>query len=149
MSMQYLIRIGYHEDELGLVLKGHLVIEYLMNRIIEYKISDSKNYLKFKFSQKLQLLDKNRLLTSNISQNIKRLNKFRNNFAHTLDFIPDDEELLYTKKSGSDVHLRGEPYKGGYPIRYYYRMLVHGILTDLTNHMALTLRVDPFWHEVI
>lgn len=147
IRMQYLSRMGMHEDELGIVLKGHLFVEYLLNRIIKHKIVNSKKYLDLKFSQKVILLDKHKLIPIYIQQNIKRLNSFRNNYVHSLDYVAPEQELLYTKKPGENISIKSTHYKGKYPHRHYYRILVNGVLTELTNHMLLNLKVSPFWNE--
>jgi len=34
LTFQYLISLRHHEEEIGFILKGHLLIEYVLNQII-------------------------------------------------------------------------------------------------------------------
>lgn len=145
MRMQYLLRLGWHEDELGIILKGHLIVEYLLNRIIENKLSGSNRKLSSHFSYKVDILCKHKLLPTYLQKNINHLNMLRNGFAHQLDYEITPSSMLFTKDSGESMQVRVK--RGRYPERYYCKNLCHGILTQLTNHILISLGLDPFWRN--
>jgi hypothetical protein len=37
ITFQYISRLRHHTDELGLVVQGHLLIEYVLNEIIRHR----------------------------------------------------------------------------------------------------------------
>ena len=61
-----------HDDEAAIILKGHLLIEYLLNRIIEKKLTTSTKLLKLNFSQKVKELESNLL---KLEKELKSLSK--------------------------------------------------------------------------
>ena len=76
-------------DDIQLViLKGHILIEYLLNHIIDIRANEDIEFekSKFSFSQKLYLY---RLLCNNSTElynDINLLNKLRNEIAHKLTY---------------------------------------------------------------
>lgn len=145
VSTQFLLRARMHDDEAAIILKGHLLVEYLLDRIIEVKISSKRNLLKSRFSQKLDKLYHEGLLSEPLKENIHRLNRFRNKLAHQLDFSINRDDMKYTKGSGDVIIVK--PKRGRYPQRYYYRLLCHVIISDLTRYMMVNLKIDPRWHK--
>jgi hypothetical protein len=141
VSFQFVIRARLHDDETAIILKGHLLIEYLLDRIIEEKVTTSKRLSKVNFSQKVKELSNRRLLLKSLEENIERVNHFRNKLVHQLDFSINQEDMLFTRESGEVMNVSLK--KGRYPQRYYYRLLCGAIITQLTNHMLVNLKVDP------
>lgn len=144
-SCQFVLRARLHDDEAAIILKGHLLIEYLLNQIIEKKLTTSTKLLKLNFSQKVKELCSRGLLSRPLQENIERLNRFRNKLVHQLDFSINREDMLFTKDSGEVMNVK--PKKARYPERYYYRLLCGAIITVLTNHMLVNLKVDPRYLE--
>jgi hypothetical protein len=140
---QLVIRVGFHDDEASITLKGHLLSEYLMNRIIEKKIKQSQKHVKSTYSKKLKLMETEGLLAEEIIHNLQLLNTFRNRMVHELDAAVHRSEMVFFKTDGSVMQVK--PKKGRYPTRFYLKLLCHGVLTQLTNHMLFQLRVDPKW----
>jgi hypothetical protein len=60
ITYQYIARLRYHEDSLGIVLKGHLLIEYVLDVMIEKGLREPKpilsNHRSFPFAVKARLL---------------------------------------------------------------------------------------------
>ena len=142
---QLVIRARLHDDEASIALKGHLLSEYLLNRIISEKIAGAKKSVRSTYSNKLKLLQKLGLLEEEVLNNLQLLNKFRNKMAHELDVSIADNEMVFHKQNHEVMLVR--PKKGHYPQRYYLRLLSHGVLTQLVNHMLLNLRIDPRWKK--
>jgi hypothetical protein len=140
---QLVIRARLHDDEASIALKGHLLSEYLLNRIISEKIAGAKKSNRITYSDKLKLLEKRGLLEEEVLNNLRLLNKFRNKMVHELDVSIRDNEMVFHKPNHEVLQVR--PKKGRYPQRQYLRLLSHGVLTQLVNHMLLNLRVDPRW----
>ncbi|MDE2179704.1 MAG: hypothetical protein KGJ40_02505 [candidate division NC10 bacterium] len=134
-----------HDDELSIGLKGHLVTEYLLNRIINEKVKNPARKKDATYSQKLNLMKTNSLLPPKILMNLRLLNSFRNKLAHELDVSIENSEMVFYRTDHGRVIIK--PKKGRYPERYYLRLLTHGVLTQLINHMLLELKVDPRWRN--
>ena len=142
---QFLLRTKMNDDELSIGLKGNLVTEYLLNRIIDEKVKNPEKKKVTTYSQKLSLMKTNSLLPPEILMNLRLLNSLRNKLAHKLDVsIEDNEMVFYSTDYGRAII---KPKKGQYPERYYLRLLTHGVLTQLINHMLLALKVDPRWRN--
>jgi hypothetical protein len=45
-GLAYVIRTRHHDDETALILKGHLLVEFLLDKIIEEKLRDSSKIKK-------------------------------------------------------------------------------------------------------
>jgi hypothetical protein len=140
---QLVIRARLHDDKASIALKGHLLSEYLLNRIISEKIAGAKKSIRSTYSNKLKLLEKLGLCEEEVLNNLRLLNKFRNKMAHELDVSISDNEMIFHKPNHEVMIVR--PKKGRYPQRHYLRLLSHGVLTQLVNHMLLNLGVDPKW----
>ena len=79
-------------DDIELILlKGHLVLEQVLNELLSFHIKSDKrlNSLNLMFAKKLELLialeDGGRFIESEIDQ-LKEINRIRNKLAHKLDF---------------------------------------------------------------
>lgn len=121
-------------------MKGHLLSEYLLDRILESKLgpNSTKNA---SYSGKLYLLEKHHLLPEELLLNLRLLNSFRNRLAHELDVSIGKDEMIFHKPNREILMVKVK--KGMYPQRYYLRSLCLGILTGLRNHMLLFLNIDP------
>ena len=78
VTIQYILRIGTKPNEISIVLIGHLLVEYLMNRIIEIKCKGSRQIIEhprdYPFSVKLQIIYSMGLLPDHILNNIAKIN---------------------------------------------------------------------------
>ena len=134
-----------HDDEASIALKGHLLTEYLMDRIIEEKLGSLNRKKSPTYTKKIEMLKSAKLLPEATIANLVHLNKIRNKMAHELDVSIPKSSMLFWRDSDKPMYIK--PKKGKYPERYYLRLLSHGILTQLTNHMLLNLLVDPRWRN--
>jgi hypothetical protein len=150
MTFQYILRVGRRPNEFSTILTGHLLIEYLINRIIEAKckhpqkiVKDSQNYT---FSVKLQIVHEMGLLTDPIYNNIVKLNKIRNRLAHDLDFDVEEMDMTLFNDHGECINLKPKGKRN--PRAFYLRMLVISTLNQLQSHMLINLRVKTRAEEL-
>ena len=117
ITMEYISSIRPGEEELGLIIKGHLLIENILNQIIEIKFKNSK--LLFddnrtnSFSVKLNILYSLGFIPKYIFQNITNINKIRavmeaivsnvNEIDNYLKFNKDGKKIIDIKKLKSDM----------------------------------------------
>jgi hypothetical protein len=144
-SVNLFMRVRRNDDELAIVLKGHLLVEYLLNKIIAEKCKSPKNILEdsrnYTFSVKLQILYAMGLLPEIIYGEIVRLNKFRNKYAHNLEFELKPDEMILIDFSGKNRIFKTKGKK--FPEREYLKTLCFSILLHLRNHMLKELNLDP------
>ena len=78
-----------------LILKGHLVIEYFLNEIINTSIPYGQKYLidNLNFSKKINLVKRSNFIQEDAVLFIIELNKIRNKCAHRLDYVVSDDDL--------------------------------------------------------
>ncbi len=137
ITWEYIARLRYHEDSLGIVLKGHLLTEYIINQMIRKRckraatiIDDHRTYT---YSVKARLLLEMEILPEYLYTNIVRINSARNNFAHKLNFDTGRLDFLFDHsdpKKGR-INLRPNSLRHRDPARYYLRMLCHATLSQL------------------
>ncbi|EAS45009.1 hypothetical protein C9J48_20670 [Photobacterium profundum] len=86
--------MGKGHDDLGRVLKCHLIIEYYLNLYLshQYGISDI-DQIRLSFAQKVNLLPKQGNAVVYVKKGIERINKIRNRFGHKLDASICEGEL--------------------------------------------------------
>ena len=84
---------GHNQHVLVIVIIGHLLTEYLLDKIITAKLKNAKRILEKSFSEKLKFLYPD-WLPLFIYRNMKLLNKTRNDIAHNLGAI-DYEPIIY------------------------------------------------------
>ena len=145
VTMEFVIRVRVHDDEAAIILKGHLLIEYLIDKIIEQKckapdkiLEDPRNY---PFSVKLQFVYSMGLLPDYLHENIVRINRLRNKLAHNLDFELDRNNMTIVNWEGETIRIR--PKRKRYPERDYLRTLCFSTLAFLRGHMIQELHIDP------
>ena len=141
ITYHYISRLRHHTDELGLVVQGHLLVEFVLNEIIRRKFKKPKDILSdhrsYTFSIKARVLYSSDLLPEHLFRNIQRINAIRNHLAHQLHsgsmkldyrFARDDEEVK------GDVEVRDQKTKRRATPRRYIKMLCLGTLGQLRNH---------------
>jgi len=141
LTVQYLLSLRHHEEEVGLVLKGHLFIEYVLNQIIRKQFKSSGTILKdprsYTFSVKLQMIYSMGYLPPYLFSNIRRINRLRNHLAHNLTLDLNESQFRFTRSDGTEILIKKHGKHPRYPARYYCKMLCFGTLTQLRNHFAL------------
>lgn len=125
----YTEMVGYHPKPLTIVVVGHFLAEYLLSEIISKKCKDPKKIIKYSFLVKVEFLNAMNLLPEDLYNNIRNLNKIRNEIVHSLNINLKDRDFF--KSSGEKITIR-KP-KSGDPERHYLKMLSLGILISLRN----------------
>jgi len=84
------------ENTLVLLLKGHLLIEYILNHlIILEKEGSAKLVEELGFAEKLEIVEKEKILEGQKILPIKRLNKIRNKLSHELEYQITEADVDY------------------------------------------------------
>jgi uncharacterized protein YutE (UPF0331/DUF86 family) len=107
---------------LSIVLKGHLIIESLIDDILQIYNGSEGNIRDKRFSDKIDILKFCSIISLHTYKKLKTLNRIRNSFAHNLNYKPTHEELNHFlgKNSGktprriSDKIAQGIIYQIGY-----------------------------------
>lgn len=83
------------DDLFYVFLRSHLYIEANMNSIIEnhFPNPDALELNKFRFEQKIRLLSALNKIESNRISIITKINKVRNNLAHSLEHYIDEKNI--------------------------------------------------------
>ncbi|MCH8326504.1 MAG: hypothetical protein IIB83_08100 [Bacteroidetes bacterium] len=136
ITMEYISSIRPGEEELGLIIKGHLLIENILNQIIEIKFKNSK--LLFddnrtnSFSVKLNILYSLGFIPKYIFQNITNINKIRNQYAHNLKVDSSKLTFIYYRED-KKINNKGYFKKKRNPVKEYIKLLCFGTLSELRN----------------
>jgi len=139
------ILTGRNSHILTIVIVGHLLCEYLMDKIINAKYKNTKATLEKSFSEKIKLLYPE-WLPLFIHKNIKLLNTIRNDIAHNLG-ASDYEPIIYIQKG--DRKILNIP-KRKNKTKFYLDHLISTILFDLVNYSYhfLGISTDIDLHQV-
>jgi hypothetical protein len=135
----YTVMMGYRPNTLTLVVTGHFLIEYLLDKIIDTKCKDSEKFRNYTFSIKLDILNAFNLIPDEVYKNINTINKIRNKLVHTLK-VDTPVRNFYTQKNKSiTITRKGKPVTEN----FFIKTLTHGTLVQLRNHMLMTLEISP------
>ena len=151
ITFHYIARFRHHTDELGLVVQGHLLIEFILNEMIRHSLRRPSDILKdhrsYTFAIKARILFSANLLPGYIFRSIERVNSIRNHLAHCLDWSsltldyrfsqPDDEE------EHKDLDPRNRRGGRGPHARRYMKMPCFGTLSQLRNHFVRNYGTFP------
>lgn len=136
---QFIAKLRRDEDELGLIIKGHLFVEVVVNQIVSKRCKNPKVILSdhrtYSFAVKLQMLYQMGLIPDHIYQNIQKVNKIRNQFAHNLEVNSAKIDFTVFDDNGKTLNL--EPVIKGkrrlYPQREYIKTLCILTITQLND----------------
>ncbi|PEX45965.1 hypothetical protein COJ42_17100 [Bacillus cereus] len=83
------------EDSLQIILRGHLYVEYELERLLRHNIENPDSILtdRFMFMNKINLAIALGLLPKSRKNTYKKLNDLRNKYAHKLRFEVSDKDL--------------------------------------------------------
>jgi hypothetical protein len=86
-------------DELGLILKSHLIIEYYIDEYIitAFPAIIEPEKLRLTFNQKLELINNDKTVFGMAYSAIKSLNTLRNKFSHKLSYKTVDSDYKEIK----------------------------------------------------
>ena len=88
ITKEWLDKIKKLPDPLTMTISTHLMTEYGINYLIQENVINPKSILKnrdFTFSIKLEICFQNSLIPEYLYNNIRKLNKIRNKYAHQLN----------------------------------------------------------------
>jgi uncharacterized protein YutE (UPF0331/DUF86 family) len=138
ITFEYVTRIRHHDDILGIVLKGHLLVEHLVDLLIQKCCKEAKAILSdhraYPFAVKARLLHEMNVISRHLYANVLRINRIRNELAHslTLDtskidykFDRDDQQVQGT------MELRSVTRSHKNPTKRYLWLLCFGTLSQL------------------
>ena len=131
------------EDDLGVVIRSHIIIEKSLNSFIESLMYDKKEFrnIKLEFDKKVKLAV-SLGLTDRFKAPLRSLGKLRNQFAHTIrseisaqdannlykSFSAEDKEVLHDSLSKTRKELpeyRVDEYKDLAPrVKYIFNVVV-------------------------
>lgn len=141
ITFHYIARLRHHTDELGLVVQGHLLIEFILNEIIRRALKKPSDILKdhrtYSFATKAQVLYSSGHLPEHIYRNIRRVNSIRNHLAHDLDWDSlalDYRFSRHDRERRGEVEIRDTKTRPKARQRKYIKMLCMGTLSQLRNH---------------
>jgi len=97
------------DEPLHLVLVMHLYSEVMLDAIIRKKMTNSKEILEYSYFQKIQVLHALGTIDSTLENDLKTLNRLRNNFVHELHY--DIAEFDLTKFSDMKGIYKKKNYK--------------------------------------
>ncbi len=85
-------------DQMAIVLKCHLIIEYYIDEYIKYAFPSIKNIEKMnlRFANKVEMINNQNTTFGMYYKSLKQINSLRNKFAHNLDYeirISDVNEI--------------------------------------------------------
>lgn len=143
ITMELVCRFRYHDDHIAIVLKSHLLIEYLLDKIVKHKLERDPD--KLMFANKLKLLHKKDLIPDYIFRNIGKINCLRNKLVHELNYELRASEMEIIDKDGNAKRINIR--KKLYPERHYLKTLGYFCLLILEKHMLRKLSVDPRYSE--
>ena len=150
ITLHYIARLGHHTDELGLIVQGHLLIEYVLNEIIRRSFKQPAKIIEdhraYSFAVKARVIYSSGLLPDHIFRNIQQINSIRNHLAHNLDW--DSLKLDYKFSHEENERTREtetrNPRTGCMVARRkYIKMLCIGTLGQLRNHFFCKYGVFP------
>lgn len=153
ITAQYLFTLHQHEDDVGLILKGHLLIEFILNEIINRCCKSPKTILRdhrsYTFAVKLQLVYSMGSLPTPIYKSIRRVNRLRNHLAHNLELEIDQSDFSFTRIDGKEILIKMKSKKPRYPARQYCKKLCLGTLVQLRNHFTLQFGELPVYSKIL
>jgi len=145
VTFEYFARVGYHDDEISILLKGHLLVEHLLNKIIKAKCKNPEKILNdhrsYPFTVKLQIVYSMGLLPEYLFKNVTKLNAIRNRLVHDLNFHKKEIDMRIFNSLGENILLKTKGKKN--PRKFYLKMLSHAALSQLRNHLALDTGISP------
>lgn len=104
------MEVTNHDELLIVILRGHLYIERELIKILG-KVFDDDTYNNLTFAQKVDLCNSLGLIEKEKIGSLRKLNKQRNGFAHSLEFRleeKDYEDLLSTLSKEEKVYFKVE-----------------------------------------
>jgi hypothetical protein len=147
ITYHYIARLRHHTDELGMIVQGHLLIEFVLNETIRHSFKQPAKILNdhraFSFAVKARLIFSAGFLPDHIFQNIQRINSIRNHLAHNLDWKSLKLDYKFScpteDEAGSEVKIYDRQTGRAATRRKYVKMLCIGTLVQMRNHFLINM----------
>jgi hypothetical protein len=141
ITFHYISTLRRDSDELTLIVKGHLLIEFVLNEIIRRNLKQANvildDHRSYTFGIKARVLFSTGLLPEHIFSNIRRINQIRNYLAHNLRTEAIKMDFRFTRfddEKKGDVEVRDSKTGRRATSRRYVKMLCVGTLSQLRYH---------------
>ena len=138
--IEFVMSHGKHADSLTIILKGHLIVEYLLDKIISDKFNKPDRILKYSFHKKLEILYSLGFIPKYLFLNIENLNNIRNKYSHDFRYALHIKEFkVYdiNKKLLESKKLKK------YSMRSNTKSFCVLIILQLRNHLLEKLKINP------
>jgi hypothetical protein len=140
-SLEHLI--GTENPVLSIFLRGHLVIEALINQIILLKGLKTKSALsKLNCAAKIKVIEHDNIISSEFYEYLLNMNRLRNEFAHRLgyDLTKDDVHLLIKLAGNSpEVEFTDDMHKLDQKTLYEWYGDTAGVLEEMFKHVSIDM----------
>ena len=123
--------LSKNNDQMGLILKCHLILEYYMAECLKasYPLMGDVEAARLSFHQKFQLLAKFVFGFPWVRDGVRELNSIRNKVAHNINYEIKDSDLKQIYECMDVFYkIRKEPVKRG-----------NDAIVDFTNFAAIAL----------
>lgn len=114
-------------DEMGIILKCHLIIEYYLNEFLSvgYPTINHWERIRLSFNQKLELVKNPNTMLGMAYSSIKSLNSLRNKFSHRLGYKIKKEDFKEIKDLMTIwYNAEGEPVPAGIQLFQHYTIWI-------------------------
>jgi len=142
VTFNFIASYNKFSDEMTIILKGHLFVEYMLDMLIQKKISKPQIILKYTFSRKLDILYSLNLIPDYLYKNITCLNLCRNKLAHNLNYKLSKDELTIHVDNNKNVNLKTLKKSS---VKSSAGTFCYMILSQLNNHYIQNLKIVPIF----
>jgi hypothetical protein len=128
--------IGDESDPTMLVLRAHLFTEYLLERLITFKLPRGDKVIEsgnLTYNQKLVLVDSLERLPDSIISSLRNLNKLRNQCAHELDKKITDSDVT---RIGSTIGKKFSQYRKD--AKFDHVVLLRSVINYICGYVTAT-----------
>jgi len=130
-------------DPLSVVLKAHMLVENLIERLIASRLK-KENILDerdFTFHLKIKLIESMNLLTEDLLVSIRRLNKIRNDLAHEIKTDFEQLDISDVLKCFEQYIPKYEPHYSQADKMQKFGFAMYHLLATLSGIVDLAARV--------
>lgn len=146
--IHYFERLEKSQDELVILVTGHILTEFIINRIIEEKCPISKNKLAdhrtYSYAVKLTILKCMNLIPEYLFKNLNKLNKLRNEYAHNIHINLEQIDLSFDYQQSEDslIQLHCEDPNNPKELKKHLYLVCYTILFNFAKYADKDLKVN-------
>jgi hypothetical protein len=125
-------------DEMGLVLKCHLILEYYIDEYLIAAHPTISNFFnaRLTFNQKIDLINNTRTVFGMFNPSIKALNTLRNKFSHRLSYEVQNDDLREIVNTMTIWNTAaGKKTPAGTSLILDFTMMMCGFLDSMTKNI--------------